>query len=429
MTLSLLLLALMASPSHAAEIPAGTKVILTEAYPDPEGAPPRKCGDLVSGKEGVVVASPMNSDELVDVKWNGWKKECGRHEHDTYISPAKLQINVPNKKEATKEPATPPPVSKECKDGPHSDSMEELLHKTDLADQSENKNEDEIDKYVACYYVGDHDDYLSKFKPMIETAAEDFNVDASLMKCLLLRESQYDPMDISCTCATGLGQQVSQNIDEINKWVSDSHGRVLSGTKAKNDIAQSWDDYMRELSTKNPALLEGCTHNFQKSGPITNANDPFYKKMIAHREKGCGKNPTVCTIYREDDRRCAAASVAATAAYLGMIDKILAKAVACHQIEWWQVDDSRIALALAYNAGEGTAQNALKLGSNQSLMSTNILDFSKVGKDKKKEMWGHFRALRNCLQKGNYGSPAVGTPEKRACFGLKPETTANRISR
>jgi hypothetical protein len=138
--------------------------------------------------------------------------------------------------------------------------------------------------------------------------------------------------------------------------------------------------------------------------------------------KGCPKT-TECKVFRQDDRRCEAASIAANGAYLKMIQNLLPRGMECHKIDWWQENDSMLAIALAYNAGEGKALGALKV-SNKGLMTKNILDSANVSAKKRDEMRAHYEAIFNCMQAGNHLPQARKDRDKSACFEKSATTLA-----
>lgn len=267
------------------------------------------------------------------------------------------------------------------------------------------KSSEGIEQYLRCYAPKHYQNYLTEYRGMIDDAAKEFQVDGSLMRCLLQRESQWDTSMISCTCAMGLGQQTSENLES------------MKGTVAATLSGPAWTNYMNRARAKDPQFANKCTGEFTRSGEIKDQNDDFYKSVMKGRERGCGKAATPCRVFRQDDRRCPAASIAATAAYLKYIDSIIRKAVNCGQLEPWQMADSRVAMALAYNAGEGTIQKALKIANDENTtISVNILDGANVSDNKKKEMRHHYRALRACLVAGETDPPAVGDTHKPDCF-------------
>lgn len=306
--------------------------------------------------------------------------------------------------------------------GQDSQGMLNLLKKVDLADLSTPKTDQEVDEYLACYSAGNQKEFGAKYKYMIEAAAKAFDVSPVLMKCLIFRESQWDKDRMSCTCATGLGQQVLQNASTIDELVGDSITRTadIKAKRRNSDIQQRWDGYMKDMKRKN--WLEGCSGYMKHSQQETDKNSEFYKQAISHREKGCGKNPVECPIFRQDDRRCPAASISATAAYLHTINNLLTKGK--NKVEWWQVDDAKVALALAYNSGEGTVLNAMKKGSGEiTPMSIGILSNAAVTQAKSKEMHRHYQAVRSCLIKSQWGSPVGTPPSKNECRSFRRPPT------
>jgi hypothetical protein len=283
-----------------------------------------------------------------------------------------------------------------------------------LAEATEQKQPEEVEQYLRCYAPKNYPNYVAKYRGMIDAAAKEFQVDGSLMRCLLLRESQFDSSMISCTCAMGLGQQTSDNL------------LSMKGTVSATFSGPAWTNYMNQMRQKDPGFSNSCSGEFKRSDEETNTTSGFYKLIMAGQEKGCGIQATPCHVFRQDDRRCPAASIAASAAYLKYIDSIVRKAVNCGQLESWQIPDSRIALALAYNAGEGTAQKALAKADNENTtISINFLDNAAVSHKKLDEMRNHYRALRFCLHKGETDPPSIRDTRKPECFKALPQTMVN----
>lgn len=274
-----------------------------------------------------------------------------------------------------------------------------------LAEATAQKTPEEVEQYLRCYATKNYQTYLTKYRGMIDTAAKEFQVDPSLMRCLLLRESQWDSATVSCTCAMGLGQQTSENMSSMKQTVA----ATLSGP--------AWTSYMNQMRAQDPHFSNHCSGEFKRGNEEKDTNSAFYKSVMAGREKACGAKATPCRVFRQDDRRCPAASIAASAAYLKYIDAIVRKAVNCGQIEPWQIADSRVAIALAYNAGEGTFKKALKEANDENTtISINFLDGAAVSPKKLDEMRNHYRALRFCLHTGETDPPSSRDTKKPECF-------------
>lgn len=293
-----------------------------------------------------------------------------------------------------------------------------------LAQATAQKSPEEVEHYLRCYPGANYQSYVvnNGYRDMIETAAREFQVDQSLMKCLLRRESQWKSSTVSCTCAMGLGQQTGGNLESMK----DTIASTLSG--------QAWTNYMNQMRAKDPNFSVNCSGDFRRSHDVVDkegkpiVNDPFYKSVMAHQEKGCKPLKEPCHVFRQDDRRCPAASIGATAAFLKYVQSIVRKAVNCGQIEPWQIPDSNIAIALAYNAGGGTFQKAIKRANDENTtISINFLDGAMVSSDKILEMRRHYRAMRMCLHVGETGPPAARDIPKPECFqSTRPQMANDR---
>lgn len=77
------------------------------------------------------------------------------------------------------------------------------------------KNEDDLREYFKCY-LGDKPQInvtLSKYLPMIQSAAKAYDIPPTLLACLLFRESMFDKNAKSPSGAVGLSQQLKKNLD------------------------------------------------------------------------------------------------------------------------------------------------------------------------------------------------------------------------
>jgi hypothetical protein len=295
------------------------------------------------------------------------------------------------------------------------DEIATLLKKVDIADFYTPKTDAQVDEYMACYAGRDQHLYATRYKYMVEAAARRFDVSSQMVKCLLLRESQWDKDLLSCTCATGIGQQTLENAQSLDKIIGDSATRVAGKKFSTGDLGGRWDAYMSDLKAKD--WTQGCTGNMKTAEQISDENSDSYKAAASHREKGCGKNPPKCPIFKVDDRRCPAASIGGAAFYLKQIknrlDQINAKRK--KKLEWWQIDDATIALTIAYNSGQGAAFDWILQnppGDEVESFTSLVLQNAKVSPEKNKEMRHHFRAIRNCLTQDQWGSPSANTPNR-----------------
>jgi hypothetical protein len=406
----LLLYVLLARHSFAQSLDYCSPVQLTKSLPteEPEGTLiKRKCKFPAAGRKGKIVYGSMEDSETSFVKWDNSVKGCQAYEYYDYVAKSDLKVlGAAAPAKDCKKPPAPCNAS-------HSETMEELLHKTDLADRNEFKKPEELEQYFACYATPEFNQYLNKYKFMIDSAAQEFGVEPALMKCLMFRESQWKKNTISCGCAIGIGQQLEENVTYIGGLLETEKKQLSKYPASSTLIAAPWERYMTKVKAKNPEWLNGCTGGFHVSQQAEKGGE-YYNTQMKNLEPGCGKVPD-CKIFQQDDRRCEAASIAADGAYLKTIQNLLPKGMQCHQIDWWQENDSMLAIALAYNAGEGTALKALKV-SNSGLMSDNILDSANVSADKRKEMRGHYQAIFNCMQAGNTRPQTKKDPDHSACF-------------
>lgn len=237
------------------------------------------------------------------------------------------------------------------------------------------KRPDLIDKYMQCYPHGKdgYENYL-KYKPFIEMATKmfhskdkkhEYRVNPSFMKCLLKRESNFNPKAVSPTDAVGLGQHTDINIKDIRNRLKDE----------KSEEYTMWKEFFAEVrKTKaGKKMLQDCPGS-------SNSADPRFKN--------------------EEDAKCPLQSIAAASIYNLQIQKELYKNSEMAGLDWAYELDFQLAIAAAYNLGNTAARNAVDdKGVSEWLKA--ILAATKK-KAKKTELSGHVNAIRNCLQEDNW---------------------------
>ena len=105
----------------------------------------------------------------------------------------------------------------------------------------------------------------------------------------------------------------------------------------------------------------------------------------------------------KEDAKCPLQSIAASSIYNLLIQRELMKSSKSKNIDWEQELDYQLAVAAAYNLGNGASRAAVEnLFVGDWLKA--IKKMSKKSKDpnKDEEVDGHITAIRNCLQEDNW---------------------------
>lgn len=236
-----------------------------------------------------------------------------------------------------------------------------------------------IDKYMECYPIGKRGlaNYY-KYAKYIDLASDVFRIEVkdnlfevhpSLMRCLIRRESGFDPSEKSGTGAVGLGQHTEINISDINKRIN----------KKGSWEQKLWRAYFAQVAKTKEGreMMESCKGSSKKGGNPVFAN--------------------------KDDARCPLNSIAASAIYNLIIQRDLMNSSKENNIEWEQELDYQLAVAAAYNLGNGAARLAVNKNVVERWINA-ILRISKKSKNpnKDEEVDGHISAIRNCMQENNW---------------------------
>ncbi len=237
------------------------------------------------------------------------------------------------------------------------------------------KNPKDVDRYISCFpYGNDGRENFEKYSPYVELASEvirlerkgeDLMVNPSLSKCLIRRESGFDPKNTS-GAGDGLGQQTPINRKDLYQRLQ----------KEGSWERAAWDNFFKEVK-KSPAgkkMLKDCPGSVK-----------------------AGKPPRMKT---EEDSFCPLQSIAASHIYLLQIQLSLQKAAEVKSIAWENELDYQLALAAAYNLGHSAASNAVDELNIDDWLDAIRNKSSK--KAKRKEVAGHIESIKNCLQADNW---------------------------
>lgn len=237
------------------------------------------------------------------------------------------------------------------------------------------KNPADVDKYISCYpYANDGRENFEKYAPFVEMASDviraerngvTFEVNPSLSKCLIRRESGFDPKN-SSGAGDGLGQQTPINRKDLNARIQ----KEGSWEKA------AWEAFFREAKKTSAGrkMLEQCPGSVKK-----------------------GKPPRMKT---SEDSFCPLQSIAASHIYLLQIQMSLQNASDVKQVSWENELEYQLSLAAAYNLGHSAASKAV-----DELIVDEWLDAIRKKspkKAKRKEVAAHIESIRNCMQADNW---------------------------
>lgn len=267
-----------------------------------------------------------------------------------------------------------PPPAQAPVDGKTYRNLDDLIG-TIKREHSGMKSPEEVENYLRCYPKSADGLANSRtFKPVMDRIASTFSlrsgantlkVDPTLFRCLLRRESGYDPKTVSSTGAAGLGQHTDINIRHIAN-------RLKSPNSWESKL---WKDFFRDIRKTEDGrkMLAACPGS--RRGEI-----PRFETKA--------------------DASCPLQSMAASAIYNLQIQQALMRSSNVRNIEWENELDYQLAIGAAYNLGDGASAKAV-----DDLVVDGWLDSIRrksPDKDKRAEVDNHIKALRNCLQAGNW---------------------------
>ena len=255
------------------------------------------------------------------------------------------------------------------------------------------KDTAEADRWMQCYPQNSLGlENYKKVSPFIDKIASDFSfskggrdysVNPVLFKCLLRRESGYDPVSKSKTGAYGLGQQTNVNIHSINHRLSvkDSWERKL------------WDRFFDDAKKTN----EG-------------------QKMLSE----CARSPSGKTPVFESkaDAACPLQSLAASAIYNLQIQESLRSSAKVQKVGLKEEFDYQLAIGAAYNLGNMAASSAV---SNLEIDGWIKAIKEKPKGEKTSEVANHIEALRNCMEDGTFKPMYKNDPRVKAPMCESPK--------
>jgi hypothetical protein len=263
------------------------------------------------------------------------------------------------------------------------------------------KSTAEIEQYMRCYPLGEN--HYAQYRFVLrqlpglfhlETPGQQYVVSQHLMTCLFRRESGFDSRQVSRTGAVGIGQHTSVNIRHI-------HERLQARGSWERQL---WDRFfarMRE-TPEGRRLIEACPRTARGQVP-----------RFESRE----------------DAACPLNSIAAASIYNLQVQRALRRSSRQRDLDWRDEMTYQLAIGASYNLGDGLASRAVDDLSIDGWLDSIRRRSPNPGK--REEVAGHIRALRNCMQYGNWQPPHPGDPprcELPQSSASPPEPTARRAA-
>lgn len=244
------------------------------------------------------------------------------------------------------------------------------------------KSTAEIEQYMRCYPLGEnhYTQYRFVLRQLpglfnLESGGQSFVVSQHLMTCLFRRESGFDTRQVSRTGAVGLGQHTSVNIRHIHERLQ------VRGSWER----QLWDRFfarMRE-TPEGRRMLEACPRTARGQAP-----------RFESRE----------------DAVCPLNSIAAASIYNLQVQRALRRRSRLRDLDWRDEMTYQLAIGASYNLGDGLASRAVDDLSIDGWLDSIRRRSPNPGK--REEVAAHIRALRNCMQHGNWQPPSPGDPPR-----------------
>jgi hypothetical protein len=235
------------------------------------------------------------------------------------------------------------------------------------------KTVDQLDKYHSCLLSGkskqaQQEKYEDKYRYVIEKATKSLGVPMALLTCLCGRESMFKASATSSTSVTGICQNTSANLSDVQKWIS----------RKGSNLQRQWKNFLGEIGDR----LE---HSDCKNGKLT---------------------PDLVN-------RCPALGFGAAAVYLKYAYSRIEGTGNIGQLSWNATSlEALVTMAAAYNVGVGRGLNLKKLSQKKWEKAILAETCKKDGNGKFEELKGHIVALRSCLLADNWldhqGKPLGG---------------------
>lgn len=255
------------------------------------------------------------------------------------------------------------------------------------------KPKSKVDQYLRCYPYRNNPANYQKYKKFLDMTGDVFKitsrrepqeVNPSLLSCLYRRESGFEiPTGEG---AAGLGQHTNINIKEISNRLK----------KPGSWEAVLWKQYFEKVRStpEGRAMLASCMGSSKSGEPIFDT---------------------------KQDAACPLQSMAAGSIYILMIQRELARNSKIIDIKWENELEYQVAIAAAYNLGDGAAGSAVKDLLINDWVGAIRRKSTQAAPGKDCEVLLHINAVRNCLQANNPWQPMHpdDTPQCGELRGVK----------
>lgn len=259
------------------------------------------------------------------------------------------------------------------------------------------KSVESFDKYRACYPLTSAGEAnYAACSPVMDKIAStmgfrkngvDYAVNPMLFRCLIWRESQYDPSNKSETGAMGLGQHTNVNILHIKNRLQNKN----------NWERQVWDQTYAQMKSDpyGAALLKRCPRTANGAAP---------------------------TFVDKEDAKCPLNSLIASAIYNLQIQESLMRSAKLKNIRREDELNFQVAVGATYNLGDGVAAKAVSDLTVDNWPSAIQKRAQNPGKSV--EVANHITALRNCMEDKNAAPMAARDAKSRRCEYPNPPAAA-----
>lgn len=307
-----------------------------------------------------------------------------------------------------------------------------------VSERSSNAYFNSTEEYLRCYPTPNQENYNKHIKPALELASKEFRVAMSpvtgsvayleqgdgkdpiamlasekvaeaegtwidvhphpdILKCMIRKESLFDPAATSQTGAAGLGQQVSQNVEEINCML---YG---CGAKNKRRAALPWAAKMKDSFYNQARKLPESTQSYLWTNAKTGAR--------------CGD-----IMKSKEDAYCPIHSIMATALYQVKLETIIRKNYdklkTSGDFEGDELILASAMMASGHNAGEGNISKATQNGDPDQWLTQML---SNTTGARTKEVRGYFKSMKACVGGDKQPMSANETLDRAAiCHKLDP---------